>query len=646
MTANNLPAYFFENVKKYGDKHIFIREKNLGIWQSHSWAASATEVEDFALGLASLGFKQGDRMCIVGDNRPQLYWSMLSAESLGGVPVPLFQDSIEREMEFIVDHAEARFAMVEDQEQVDKMLGIKEKCAKLEYVIYKDTRGMRNYDHTRLLSYEDVKAKGREFAKGNAGYLQAEIAKIKREDMAIVCYTSGTTGKPKGVMISHHNLIYTCEKLADFEKLDDRDSIMAYLPMAWVGDFFFSFGMAIVAGITSACPESGETVLADTREVGPSLFFAPPRIWENLLTTVMIRMDDASAIKRTMFKYFIGLAERMQKRRNALQPVSLLDKLLYQLGKVLVYGPLKDNLGVSKLKHAWTAGEAIGPEIYDFFRSLGINLKQLYGMTESTVAITMPRKGDPIKPDTCGPPLPWVDIKIAENGEVLLKSEGVCQGYLKNPEATAETIVDGWLRTGDAGFIDHDGHLKIIDRAKDVGKLNNGALFAPKYIENKLKFSPYIKEAVSIGQDREFVTVMINIDMESVGNWAERNDLTYTGYTDLAQNPKVNTLVASEVLRVNRDLAADTETQGAQIKRFLILHKELDPDDEEITRTRKVRRGFIAEKYKPLIDALFSNETHVETEAKVTFEDGREATIRAKLAINEVETFSGASAAA
>jgi long-chain acyl-CoA synthetase len=632
--VGTFPALLLDNARRLGEGKIAFREKDYGIWQSYTWPETLTQCRDFALGLAALGFRRDDRICIVGDNRPELYWGMVAAQSLGGVPVPLYQDSIEREMQFIVEHAEARFALVEDQEQVDKMLGIKEQCPRLEVVIYKDPRGLRNYREDYLLSFKAVQEQGRAFAQAHPGYLEAEIAKVGPDDLSVICYTSGTTGRPKGVMLTHANFIATSRSIIAFEQLHEDETILAYLPMAWVGDFFLSFGMSLVGGYTVSCPESAGTVLHDLREIGPTYFFAPPRIWENLLTTVMIRMDDASWIKQRMFHSFMGLATRLHRKETLGEAPTLWERLGYRLGKLLVYGPLKDNLGLSRVRIAYTAGEAIGPEIFNFFRGLGINLKQLYGMTEASVFIALQRSGD-VRLDTCGIPVPGVEIRIADNGEVLFRSPGAFKGYLKDDAATRDTIVEGWVKTGDAGFLDHDGHLKIIDRAKDVSRLEDGTIFAPKYIENKLKFSPFIKEAVAIGQSRPYVAAMICLDAESVGNWSERRNLAYSSYTDLAQKPEVLELIQREVEKVNRSLAEDDQLKGARIRKFLILHKELDPDDDEITRTRKVRRGFIAEKYQVLIEALYSGQPSVETEAKVTFEDGRSSIIRANLAIRE-----------
>jgi long-chain acyl-CoA synthetase len=616
-------------------RQIAIREKDLGIWQSYTWAQYWEQSRLIALGLASLGFARGDKTAVVGDNRPELYWAVCATQCLGGVPVPLYQDSSEKELAYIVDHAEARFAVVEDQEQVDKLLHLRAQCPKLEFIVYDDTRGLRAYSEPNLLSLEELIERGRKFEQNHPSYLDDEIGKGRADDTSIVCYTSGTTGTPKGAMLSHRNLILTSRNAAAMEDVRADEDILSYLPMAWVGDHIFSYAQSVITGFTSNCPESAATVLADLKEIGPTYFFAPPRIWESLLTTVMLRIEDCAAPKRALVKFFLDLAQAIERRRLARQPVPLLPRLLYPLGRLLVYAPLRDNLGMRRVRRAYTAGEAIGPEIFVFFRALGINVKQLYGMTEASVFVTIQRDGD-VRLDSVGTPVPGVEVKVSDTGEVLFKSPGVFQGYFKNDEATREMLHEGWLHSGDAGFVDGAGHLKIVDRAKDVTRLTGGTIFAPKYLENKLKFSPFIKEAVCVGQDRPFVTALINIDLAAVGNWAERRGIAYTSYTDLSQRPEVYDVIQAEVARVNRSLLEDEVLRGAQIRRFLILHKELDPDDEEITRTRKVRRGYIAEKYAELIGALYSDRERVQVEARVTYEDGRSGTIRADVTIRDV----------
>jgi long-chain acyl-CoA synthetase len=560
----------------------------------------------------------------------------MAAQALGGVPVPIYQDSGEKETEYIVDHAEARFAVVEDQEQVDKLLSIRARCPRLAHIVYDDPRGMRAYSDPGLVSLAELRELGRKFEIGHPAHFDTEVAKGSADDVAIICYTSGTTGVPKGAMLSHRNLIVTARNAAEFEGLREDEEVLSYLPMAWVGDHVFSYAQAIVCGFSINCPESAATVLSDLKEIAPTYFFGPPRIWESLLTSVMVRVEDAARPKRAMVQFFLRLAQDIERRRLAGQTVSLRQRLLYPLGSLLVYGPLKDNLGLSRVRRAYTAGEAIGPEIFLFFRGLGVNVKQLYGMTEASVFVTIQRDGD-VRLDTVGTPLTDVEIRISETGEVLFRSPGVFRGYAKNPEATGQTLADGWIRSGDAGFLGHDGHLRIIDRARDVSRLADGTMFAPKFLENKLKFSPYVREAVCIGQDRPCVTALVNIDLVAVGNWAERRNIAYTSYADLARKPEVYDLIRGEVARVNRSLAEDDVLRGAQIRRFLILHKELDPDDEEITRTRKIRRGFIAQKYAPLIEALYAGRDHVSVEAQVTYEDGRTGTMRADVMIRDVD---------
>jgi long-chain acyl-CoA synthetase len=634
---DTFPKLVRHNAQRFGDK-IAIREKDYGIWQACTWREYFEQARLMALGLAALGFRRGDKTAIVGDNRPQLYGAVTATQALGGVPVPLYQDSIEKELAYIVDHAEARFAVVEDQEQVDKLLHVREQCARLEYIVYDDPRGMRGYAEPCLLSLERLQELGRNFARENPSYFDDEVAQGGADDVAIICYTSGTTGAPKGAMLSHRNLILTGRSAIAREGIVPDDEVLAYLPMAWVGDHMFSHAQSVLSGFTVNCPESAATVLHDLKEIGPTYFFAPPRIWESILTSVMIRIEDAAWPKRRLVQFFLRQGQEAERRRLRGEPVPLGHRLLRPLGTALVFGPLRDNLGMRRIRLAYTAGEAIGPEIFLFFRSLGINLKQVYGMTESSALISIQKDGD-VRLDTVGTPLPGVEIRITEPGEIMYRSPGVFQGYYKNSEATQQTLEDGWVHSGDAGFVDAQGHLKIIDRARDVSRLADGTIFAPKYLENKLKFSPYVREAVCVGQARPFVTALLNIDFAAVGNWAERRGLAYTSYTDLAQKPEVYDLVHGEVARVNRSLLEDELLRGAQIRRFLILHKELDPDDEEITRTRKVRRGYIAQKYAPLIEALYSDRDRVQVEARVTYEDGRVGTVRADVRIRAAETF-------
>jgi long-chain acyl-CoA synthetase len=620
-------------------QHPATREKDLGIWQTWTWSQVAAEVSALACGLAKMGFRRGDNLAIVGDNRPRLYWSICAAQMLGGVPVPMYQDAAAQELVFVLQDAEIKFAIAEDQEQVDKLLEAQASCPLLTRIVYDDPRGLRHYNQSFLHSMDEMQETGRAEMADHPEFLEAEIARGAGSDIAIMLYTSGTTGKPKGVCMTHNALINAARGSCEFDGLGPNEEVLSYLPMAWVGDNLFSYAEAMVAGFTINCPESGDTVMTDLREIGPTFYFAPPRVFENLLTTVMIRMEDASAIKRRAFHYFMQVARRCGAEILDAKPVGLADRLCYALGDIAIYGPLRNVLGMSRVRVAYTAGAAIGPDLFRFYRSIGINLKQLYGSTETCAYVCLQPDGQ-IKFDTVGIPAPGVEVKIADNGEVMVKSHAMFDGYYKRPDATAETMDgNGYFHTGDAGYFDADGHLKIIDRAKDVGKMAGGALYAPNYIENKLKFFPYIKEAVAFGSGRDKVCAVINIDMGAVGNWAERRNIAYSGYTDLAQKPEVYQLIKTCVEQCNAELAQDPVLCDSQVHRFLILHKELDPDDDELTRTRKVRRGFIADKYQVLIDALYSGRNSQFIETQVKFEDGRSGIASADLVISEARCF-------
>lgn len=610
------------------------REKEYGIWQTYDWAHVAQQVNRLAAGLADLGFARGERLIVVGDNRPRLYWAMAAVQSLGGVPVPVYQDSVTEELAYVVEHAGARFAIAENQEQIDKLLEIQKTVPSLATLIYDDARGLRYYEG--LLSYDELLERGAKRLQASPDLVADEVAKGQGSDDAIMLYTSGTTGRPKGAVLSHDNLVWAARAGAEFDGLKAGDELLSYLPMAWVGDHLFSYAQGYVCGLVVNCPESASTVMTDLREIGPTYYFAPPRVLENLITQVMIRMEDAGILKRKLFQYFMAHARKVGPALIDGRPVGALDRLLYGLGDLLVYGPLKNTLGMSRVRVAYTAGEAVGPEIFNFFRALGVNMKQLYGQTEASVFVTIHPNGE-VYSDTVGKPVSKVELRIADSGEVLYRSPGVFKEYFKNPEATNDTkTADGWVHTGDAGYLDDRGHLRIIDRARDVGKLNDGTLFAPKFIENKLKFFPYVNEAVAFGHGRDFVTVFVNIDMTAVGDWAERRNIAYASYQELAAHPAVYDLVQDCIERVNRDLAQDPRMAGAQIRRFLILHKALDADDGELTRTNKVRRGFIGERYRTLVDALYSGAREVHIKVDVTFEDGRKGTIEGNVEIRDL----------
>lgn len=635
------PALVLHHAKLRGARPA-MREKDLGIWQTMTWADVAQQVRALANGLAALGVRPGEHVAIVGENRPRLYLSMMAAQAIGAIPVPLYQDAVAQEMLYVLQDAEVRVAIVEDQEQVDKMLEACDSCPELAFVVYDDPRGLRNYQEDKLLAFERLMELGADHAAAHPSFVDEAIAAIKPDDAAAMFYTSGTTGKPKGVMLSHHALIDRALAIQELENLTDREDVLAYLPPAWIGQNMFSYTQFLVTGFTVNHPESPETVSIDMHDIGPTYYFAPPRVLEGLLTHVMIRMEDASAIKRKLFHAFMKLARRVGVRILDKDPtVNAWDRCKYALGNLMVYGPLRNALGMSRVRIAYTAGEAIGPDLFVFYRSIGINLKQLYGSTETSVFVCVQSDGQ-VRSDTVGPPVKGVDIRVSDNGEIQVKSPGMFKGYYRNPEATAESYTpDGWYRTGDAGYLDTDGQLKIIDRAKDVGKLADGSLFAPKYIENKLKFFQHIKEAVAFGANMSEVCAFINIDLEAVGNWAERRGLPYAGYTDLAGKPEVYELIRDCVNQVNADLASDPKLAGSQVSRFLILHKELDPDDDELTRTRKVRRAFIAQKYGVLVDALFQGKGHQFIETEVKFEDGRSGKISADLKILAATVYPG-----
>ncbi|MEO8345508.1 MAG: AMP-binding protein [Betaproteobacteria bacterium] len=616
--------------------HPATREKDLGIWQTWTWAEVAAEVRALACGLAAQGFKRGMHLAIIGDNRPRLYWAMCAAQVLGGIPVPMYQDAPAADLVFVLNDAEIAFALVEDQEQVDKLLEAKPQVATLAHIYFDNPRGLRNYE--QVVSFDSLQETGRAYDTAHPEFYAAEIAKGRSDDVAIMLYTSGTTGKPKGVCQTHAALIAAARGGIEFDHLTADENILSYLPMAWVGDNLFSYAQALVAGFTINCPESGDTVMTDLREIGPTYYFAPPRVFENLLTQVMIRMEDASFIKRFVFHHFMAVAKTYGAQILDGGTVPLRARLQYALGNLLVYAPLRNVLGLSRVRVAYTAGAAIGPDLFRFYRSIGINLKQFYGSTETCAYVCMQPDGG-VKLDTVGLPAPNVEVKVAANGEVMVRGPMLFKEYYKRPDATAEAIdAEGFFHTGDAGLFDNGGHLKIIDRAKDVGQLVNGAMFAPNYLENKLKFFPHIKEAVAFGNGRDHVCAFINIDLGSVGNWAERRGLAYSGYTDLAQKPEVVALIRECIETVNAELAVEVGLGASQIRRFLVLHKELDPDDDELTRTRKVRRGFVGEKYAVLIDALYSDRTVQHIETLVRLEDGRTSLVAADLRIEDART--------
>jgi long-chain acyl-CoA synthetase len=626
---DTFPKVLVRNAKKWPDKAA-IREKDYGIWQTYTWGDYLRQVKEFTLGLKALGFGTHDKLGIVGDNRPQLYWGVCAAQCLRGTPVPLYQDSIPEEVVYILDHAECRMVLVEDQEQADKILSLKGKLPRVEKVIYDDPRGMRYYDKSLFIAFTQVQEMGRELDKKEPELFEALVAQTKGDELAIIPYTSGTTAQPKGVPLTHSNLVWAAKFYTDGEPMYPGDELMAYLPVAWIGDNLFNYAVAFYSGAATNCPEEPETVRRDIKEMGPTFIFAPPRIWENYIADIRVKVEDADWVKRNVANYFMALGIKIAEKQLKNETVEWHERLLHAIGEPFVYGPLRDHLGMRRIRYALTAGAAIAPEVLSFFRGLGVNIKQLYGMTEFAAVGTIQRDGD-VKLETVGLPFPGVEMKLTEEGEILVKGPHLMAGYYKNPEATKASLKDGWLHTGDAGILDPDGHFIIIDRVKDVSRLLDETVFAPQYIENKLKFSPYIKEAMAVGHEKAYVTAMLNIDYAVVSNWAERRRIPFAGYPDLAQKPQVYDLVYQEVIKVNRSLPP-----SQRIKRFVVFHKEFDPDDAEVTRTRKLRRRFMAQKYADIIEALYGGGSEVKVTAVITYEDGRTAQVERVLRIRDV----------
>ncbi|WP_371924361.1 long-chain fatty acid--CoA ligase [Aliihoeflea sp. 40Bstr573] len=638
---DTFPKYLLRNAEMFGTRPA-MRHKDRGIWQSWTWSRQRDEIRDFATGLATLGLRHGDKVAIIGANRPKLYWAVCAVQSLSGVPVPVYADAVADELAYVLSHADVRFAVVQDQEQVDKLNSFADRLTSLRAVIYDEPRGLADYDKRALHDFEDVQEMGRRAQMADrqaAARWEETIRNGSGEDVSIMLYTSGTTGRSKGVMLKAKNAVKAAQDTVIFDRLTEKDSVLAYLPLAWVGDHYLNYAQGYVSGFTMACPESSQTVAQDLRELAPTFYFAPPRVFEGLLTSITIRMEDAGKLKRRIYRHYIEVARKYGEAILEGRDVPALARASYAMGEILVYGPLKNVLGLSNIRVAYTAGEAIGSDLFSFFRALGVNLKQLYGQTEAFLYVTCQKDGE-VRSDTVGPPAPNVDIRISEDGEVQFRSPGMFSGYYLEDEKTAETMTpDGYVKTGDAGFFDTDGQLKIIDRAKDVGKLSSGALFAPKYLENMLKFFPNIKEAVAFGDGREFATAFINIDLQAVGNWAERNNIAYASYQELAGHPLVYKMIAENVEETNRRLSEEPMMAAAQIRRFLILHKELDADDGELTRTQKVRRAFVADRYAPLIEALYDGSQVRFVETEVTYEDGRKGRISANVKIVDAPVF-------
>jgi long-chain acyl-CoA synthetase len=633
--TNTLPKLLRRNAERY-PRRTGMREKDRGIWQSYNWRACQAHVHDTALGLAAKGFARGDKLSVLGDNRPRLYWAQLATQALGGMSVPLYQDSIASELAFVLSHAEVSVVVAEDQEQVDKILSVRGELPHLRLIVYEDPRGMSAYRDDMLQSFAELEAAGRAFGEQHPDYYAGELQQGAAEDVALIAYTSGTTGRSKGALLSHGNMITTSESFAGVEAIARGDNWLCYLPMGWVGDSIFSLSTSLVTAATCNCPESPETVQRDLRELGPSALLGPPRIWENMLTAVQVRAADASWLKRHVFEYFRDVAERRELLRGDAKPLPLATRLAYRLGEFLVYGPVRDQLGLRNARWCLTGGAPLGADAFRFFRSFGVNLKQIYGATEASALVAVQSDAE-ADPNTVGRALPGTEVRIGDAGEVMVRGPGVFLGYYKQEEATREALTaEGWLRTGDAGLLDPRGRIAIIDRAKDVGKLADGTPFAPQFVENKLKFSPYVREAVAFGDGCAFVSAMIAIDMSTVGKWAEKRGLPYTSYADLSSRPEVAQLIIAELHKINATLP-----DSIRVARLVLLNKELDADDAEITRTRKVRRRFVAEKYAALIAAFYDGGKEARVTMQITFEDGRKSTMTTTLKIHDVKVSAG-----
>ncbi len=627
---DTFPKLLVRNVRTIGDR-VAMREKEYGIWQSHTWREYHDHVRDFSLGLVALGVKPGDKVAIIGDNRPEWVWSEVAAQAAGAASVGLYQDSNLTEVAFVIDHCDASIIVAEDQEQVDKILDMLDKLPKVRHVIFTDPRGLRKYDHPALLPFEAVEEKGRALAREQPGLFEENVRRTSPDDVAIICYTSGTTGNPKGAMLTFRNLLSMALSLDEVDPKRPDDEFVSFLPLAWIGEQMMSLSASLARGFTVNFPEEPDTVTENIREIGPDVMFAPPRVWESLVSTVQVKIMDTTPFKRFMYERCMPIGKQVADLRFEKKPVPVGLRLAWFFADWLLFRALKDRLGMSNLRSASTGGAALGPDVFRFFHALGVPLRQIYGQTEIAGISCIHREGD-IAFHTVGVPIPGTEVRIAENGEILSRSASVFRGYYKNDEATAATLRDGWLHSGDAGYLAEGGHLVVIDRLKDVMKLADGTQFSPQFIENRLKFSPYVKEAVVVGKDRPFLTGMLCIDMGVVGKWAEKNKLSYTTYTDLSAKKEVYDLVQRAVDEVNETLPA-----AARIQKFVLLYKELDADDEELTRTRKVRRSFVEDRYKDVISALYGDAHEVPIDTTIRFQDGKTSRIRTTLLVRHLE---------
>ena len=632
----SLPALLIRNAERFGDRRIALREKEFGIWQSVTWQQYLEHVRDFSLGLISLGLKPGETLGIIGDNRPEWVYAELAAQAAGAIPFGIFQDSILTEIAYIIDHSGAAMLVAEDQEQVDKILDLKEQLPRLKKIIYTDPKGLWDYEDDLLIEFSQIEALGRELHRTESDLFDKNIRAIKDSDLSNICYTSGTTGNPKGTLLTHANIISMVAALNEVDRKFPEDQFLSFIPLPWIVEQTMSVFSALYVGYTVNFPEDPESAMADLYEIAPSLVVASPRMWEGISRQVMVKHLDASFLKKLVYNLCLPIGYRWAEFKFEKKKPSLGWKMLYWLAYAAMFRALRDRLGFSKVRSALTGGAALGPDVFRFFHALGVNLKQIYGQTEVAGYSTIHRDGD-INFDSVGIPVPDAEISISEPdaegvGEVISRGPGLFQGYLKDEETTQSTIIDGWLHSGDAGYFTDDGHLVIIDRVKDLMHLKSGAKFSPMFVENKLKFCPYIVESVVLGHEQDFVTAMICIDYKHVGKWAEDHRINYTTYSDLAGKSEVYDLIEREVVRVNSTLP-----EKARINKFLLLYKELDPDDEELTRTKKIRRGFINKKYAKEINALFSNARELPIETVIRYQDGKTATLRTNLIIRTMK---------
>jgi long-chain acyl-CoA synthetase len=621
-----IPKLFVRKAGECGQR-VAMREKEFGVWRPITWAAYLENVRLFALGLNALGLQREDKVAMIGENRPEGLFAEMASLCAGGVAVWLFQDALLEEVQYIVDHSDARFLVAEGQEEVDKALAIKARCRKLQRIIWDDPKGMRGYQDPALISFSEVQRLGRELAEREAGRFDVMVGQGHGEDICLLFYTSGTTAKPKGALLTHTNMLKMGQNLMRVDPFRETDDFVSFLPMAWIGEQMMSLSCGLMAGFRLNFPEEPETVLANLREVAPHAIFSSARFYEQMVRTVQVKYLDASRPKRKAYELALGIGHRLADCKLAKRPSPWALRVLGLVADQVVHRKLRDNLGLSRIRNAYSGGSSLGPDYYRFFHAIGVNLKQIYGQTE-IAGISVVHRSDDIKFDTVGKPIPETEVRITPEGEILSRSPSVFKGYYKDPEATSQALRDGWLHSGDSGFIDPDGHLVFFDRSKDVFILSDGSRFSPMYLESRLKFSPYVKDAWVLGHQRSFAAAVICIDGSVVGKWAEDQHIAYTSYSELSQDPRVSELIRAEIRQVNERLPI-----AAQVRRFLNLHKEFDADDEELTRTRKLRRAFLEERYHDLVQAIYDGAERVGVGTTVTYEDGRVAQVKADLRI-------------